>query len=488
MTYQLATALDLAADVVVVGVNNHDQIVGAHLLPETLRQELAGLIDHQALKLALAQVQTVYRSSAPYKIVLVGLGDTAKGTVVAWQKVAKAVGKALVDCPAKNVQWLLTLAATQQTWLRAVVIALASECYQQGHLKQAGAGPCRWPQHIALVGAWSEVAHQGLSEAQAIAQGIQLTKTLADLPGNYCTPRILAERAQAMAQNSQGRLQVEVLDQQQIAALGMGCFLGVSQGSAEPPRLIVFRYTGTVADTAPIVLVGKGVTFDSGGISLKGGGRMDEMKYDMCGAASIFGVMAALVDLQPAVHVCGVIVATENMPSGTALKPGDVLTSMSGLTVEVLNTDAEGRLILADALTYAERFKPKAVIDVATLTGAIIVALGSAASGLMANDDQLSASLVAAGEATGDRLWPLPLWDDYQELIDTPFADVANLGNDEAKSITAACFLQRFATAYPWAHLDIAGTAWTASGKRRMATGRPVAALMEYILTNVVKK
>lgn len=260
----------------------------------------------------------------------------------------------------------------------------------------------------------------------------------------------------------------------------------MSQGSLESPRFIVFKYAGGVPTTDPIVLVGKGVTFDSGGISIKGGSRMDEMKYDMCGAAAIFGVMKALVELQPAIHVCGLIAATENMPSGAALKPGDVITSMSGLTVEVLNTDAEGRLVLADALTYAARFKPKAVIDLATLTGAIIVALGSGASGLMSNNEALAQHLLRAGTMAGDRLWQLPLWDEYQELIDTPFADMANLGNDEAKSITAGCFLARFATEYAWAHLDIAGTAWVAAGKKRAATGRPVATLVEYLLGNVV--
>jgi leucyl aminopeptidase len=266
-----------------------------------------------------------------------------------------------------------------------------------------------------------------------------------------------------------------------MEALGMGSLLAVAQGSAEAPKLITLEYTGDAGKSRPIVLVGKGVTFDSGGISIKPGPGMDEMKFDMCGAASVLGVMKAVASLGLAVNVVGVIPAVENMPDGKAIKPGDVVTSMSGQTIEILNTDAEGRLILCDALTYAARFEPDVVIDIATLTGACVIALGSHASGLLSNHDPLAEELLRAGQHSGDRAWRLPLWDDYQKQLDSNFADMANVGGREAGTITAACFLARYTKAYRWAHLDIAGTAWH-SGKAKGASGRPVPMLMEFIL------
>lgn len=483
MSYQIATQLDRDVNIVVISILNQQHIAAPALMPAPLLAEVETLIDQQGLRLKLGQVQVFYRNAAPQKVILVGLGDNAPLNVLDWQKAAKAVGSALVDSHQPCVAWLLDDAEKSTSLLRALIIAIADAHYQQGQLKKEAPPLMAWPQQITFVGSWANDAAAGVLQGQAIAKGIHLSKTLGDLPANHCTPTILAAKAVALADSSQGRLTVEVLDEQQIKALGMGCLLAVSQGSAEPARFIVFQYAGGVASQAPVVLVGKGVTFDTGGISLKSAGHMDEMKYDMCGAGAVFGVMQALIELQPAVHVCGLIAATENMPGGAAVKPGDVVTSMSGLTVEILNTDAEGRLILADALTYAERFAPKAVINMATLTGAMIVTLGAVASGLMANDQALADALLKAGQVAADRLWQLPLWDEYQELIDTPFADVANLGNDEAKSISAGCFLARFAKAYPWAHLDIAGTAWL-SGKRRIATGRPVATLVEYLLAN----
>lgn len=481
MTYHIATQLETDVDTLIVAVHQQ-QIVGASHLADHLVTEISTLIQHLAVPLKVAQVQVLYRNTAPHKILLVGIQEPAKCTLSMWQKMAKAVGQSLSQGPAQPVAWILDEQAKDHKWLRAMIVAVEQAYYQQGHLKQNPPPPVLRPSALTWVGQWHQTAQQGLSEGQAVAKGIQLAKHLADLPSNHCTPTVLAEQALDLAKRSDGALTVEVLDEQQIQALGMGCLMAVSQGSAQPARFIVFQYSGGVAQQAPVVLVGKGVTFDSGGICIKPAARMDEMKYDMGGAAAVFGVMQALVALRAPVHVCGLVAATENMPSGTAVKPGDVVTSMAGLTVEILNTDAEGRLILADALTYAERFKPKAVIDIATLTGAIIIALGAQASGLMANNQALADALVQAGESTADRLWQLPLWEEYQELIDTPFADVANLGNEEAKSITAACFLARFAKAYPWAHLDIAGTAWTSAGKQRMATGRPVATLMEYLL------
>jgi len=276
-------------------------------------------------------------------------------------------------------------------------------------------------------------------------------------------------------------LECEVLERADMEKLGMRSLLAVAAGSHQPPKLIVLRYRGGATDAKPVVLIGKGVTFDTGGISLKPAAEMDEMKYDMCGAASVLGTLQAVTRLKLPVNLTVVVPATENMPGGGASRPGDIVTSMSGQTIEILNTDAEGRLILCDALTYAERFKPDTVIDVATLTGACVVALGGVASGLFANRDALARELLAAGEDAHDRAWHMPLWDDYQELLKSPFADMGNIGGRWAGAITAACFLSRFTRKFKWAHLDIAGTAWK-SGKDKGATGRPVALLTHFLL------
>ncbi|ADP14907.1 cytosol aminopeptidase [Achromobacter xylosoxidans A8] len=330
-------------------------------------------------------------------------------------------------------------------------------------------------------------AQKGLREGGAIANGMDLTRTLGNLPGNICTPTYLGETAKRLAREFKS-LKVEVLDRKQVEALGMGSFLSVARGSEEALRFIVLRYAGNKtakkaakAAQGPIVLVGKGITFDAGGISLKPAATMDEMKYDMCGAASVLGSFRALAELELPLDVVGLIPACENLPSGKANKPGDVVTSMAGLTIEILNTDAEGRLVLCDALTYAERFKPSAVIDIATLTGACVVALGNVNSGLFSKDDALADALAAAGRQSLDTAWRMPMDDAYQEQLKSNFADLANIGGPPAGAVTAACFLSRFATSYRWAHLDIAGTAWR-GGKDKGATGRPVPLLMQYLL------
>ncbi|AGI25675.1 multifunctional aminopeptidase A [Pseudomonas sp. ATCC 13867] len=326
---------------------------------------------------------------------------------------------------------------------------------------------------------------QGAREAQAIANGMALTRDLGNLPPNLCHPSFLGEQARALGKEYKG-LKVEVLDEKKLRELGMGSFLAVAQGSDQPPRLIVLQYNGAKKkDEAPHVLVGKGITFDTGGISLKPGLGMDEMKFDMCGAASVFGTFRAVLELQLPINLVGVMACAENMPSGGATRPGDIVTTMSGQTVEILNTDAEGRLVLCDALTYVERFKPQSVVDIATLTGACIVALGSNTSGLMGNNDTLVRQLLKAGEVADDRAWQLPLFDEYQEQLDSPFADIANIGGPKAGTITAGCFLSRFAKKYHWAHLDIAGTAWISGGKDKGATGRPVPLLTQYLLDRV---
>jgi len=334
-------------------------------------------------------------------------------------------------------------------------------------------------ENIAIQSTYND-AHE-LLQGRSIASGMRLTRHLGDLPPNICTPTYLAQTAQELA--NEFNLDCEVLEEADMRKLGMGSLLSVSKGSIEAPKLISLSYRGD-GDSKPIVLVGKGVTFDSGGISLKPGAGMDEMKYDMCGAASVLGAMRAIAEIKPKINLTIVVPAVENMPAHNASKPGDVVTSMSGQTIEILNTDAEGRLILCDALTYVEKFNPEVVIDTATLTGAVIVALGKHHCGLMANDQELADDLLTAGKVSLDSAWQLPLDDEYDELLKSNFADMGNIGGREAGTVTAACFLARYTKKYRWAHLDIAGTAWV-SGAKKGATGRPVPLLTQYILDQV---
>jgi leucyl aminopeptidase len=329
-------------------------------------------------------------------------------------------------------------------------------------------------------------AKAALAQAEAIANGMDLTKELGNLSANICTPTYLANTAKKLAKDFD--FDVEVLDRKQLEALKMGSFLSVTNGSEEPPKFIVLKHMGGKSKDAPVVLVGKGITFDTGGISIKPGAAMDEMKYDMCGAASVLGTFRAIGEMNLKLNVIGVIAACENMPSGRATKPGDIVTSMNGLTIEVLNTDAEGRLVLCDALTYAERFKPATVIDIATLTGACIIALGHHNSGLFTRSDDaheaLAGELLAAGKQAGDTAWRLPIEEAYNEQLKSNFADLGNIGTPGGASVTAACFLENFTRNYTWAHLDIAGTAWK-SGGAKGATGRPVPLLTTFLINRV---
>ena len=327
-------------------------------------------------------------------------------------------------------------------------------------------------------------AEEALSQGLAIAEGMSLAKDLGNLPGNICTPTYLAEQAQLMADEL--GLHCQIIEREEMATLGMHSLLSVAKGSHQPPKLIVLQYQGGAAEEKPLLLVGKGLTFDSGGISLKPAAEMDEMKYDMCGGATVLGTMRALALMKLPLNVTALVPATENMPGGAASKPGDVVTTLSGQTVEILNTDAEGRLILCDTLTYAERFDPATVIDVATLTGACVIALGHVATGLFSNSDSLARELQTSGDDAFDRAWHMPLWDDYQDGLKSNFADMANVGARPGGSITAACFLSRFTQKYEWAHLDIAGTAWK-SGTDKGATGRPVPLLTHYLLKRAGK-
>ncbi len=333
-----------------------------------------------------------------------------------------------------------------------------------------------------------EAAQVAVDQGIALADGVDFAKDLGNAPGNICTPSYLADQAKLLVKQAKtAKLKVQVMNERQIAALKMGSFLAVAKGSDQPPRLIVLEYKGGSPKEAPIALVGKGITFDTGGISLKPGPEMDEMKYDMCGAASVLGTFKAAVKMKLPINLVGVIVAAENMPSGKAVKPGDIVTSMSGQTIEILNTDAEGRLILCDALTYVARFKPSTVIDIATLTGACVIALGGHHSGLFTQDTDLANNLRAAGSHIGDPCWHMPLDDEYHDALKSNFADMANIGGRAGGAITAACFLAKFAKGYDWAHLDIAGTAWK-SGAAKGATGRPVPLLTQYLLDQAAQQ
>ncbi|WP_394807944.1 leucyl aminopeptidase [Nitrosomonas sp.] len=364
-----------------------------------------------------------------------------------------------------------------------IVITASSSNYRFDQLKSKPENSPRSLRKLVLcIDSRTELAvcEEALQQSLAIAHGMSLAKDLGNLAPNICTPTYLAKQAKDLAKTH--KLKASVLEEKDMEKLGMGALLAVAQGSEQPAKLIVLEYQGSGKKENPIVLVGKGVTFDTGGISLKPAAEMDEMKFDMSGAGSVLGTLLAIAEMKLPINVVGIIPATENMPGGKATKPGDVVTSMSGQTIEILNTDAEGRLILCDALTYAERYNPKVVIDIATLTGACVIALGNFTTGLISNDDKLAQKLLAAGEQAVDRAWQLPLWDEYQDLLKSNFADIANIGGRAAGTITAACFLSRFTKKYRWAHLDIAGTAWK-SGKEKGSTGRPVPLLTQFLIT-----
>ncbi|ATE59185.1 leucyl aminopeptidase [Thauera sinica] len=423
---------------------------------------------------------------AAERVLLVGLGKHDDFGDKAYRDALAAAAKALSGGAARDAGVLLAdvdvLARAPEWRLQQAARILADGAYRFDALKSGKeAKKERGAKKFTLViaGKVSATLETAMTRGQAVAEGMALAKDLGNLPGNVCTPTHLAETARALGK--QFKFDVDVLDREDIEKLGMGSFLSVARGTHEPPKFIVMHYKGGKGKTKPVVLVGKGITFDTGGISLKPGAEMDEMKFDMCGAASVLGTFKAIARMGLPINVVGLIAATENMPGGRATKPGDVVTSMSGQTIEVLNTDAEGRLILCDALTYAERFKPACVVDIATLTGACVVALGKIPSGLLANDDELAAELLGRGTDSGDRAWQLPLWDEYQDLLKSNFADMGNIGGRYAGTITAACFLARFTKAYKWAHLDIAGTAWV-SGDAKGATGRPVPLLSEFLI------
>jgi leucyl aminopeptidase len=403
----------------------------------------------------------------------------ADGTPKAFHKALGAALALLKPGGSGHVAVWLAGALVQPDHAEALALACAEAAYLYRHTKPSAPPPPRLARATLLVPEGQATqAGAALEQGAHVAAGVTLARELANRPGNHCTPSFLADEARRLAR--QHGCQVQVLGRAQIEKLGMGSFLAVAQGSEEPMKFIVLEYRGAPRRQAPLVLVGKGITFDTGGISLKPAGEMDEMKFDMGGAASVLGTMRAVAGMRARVNLVGLIAACENMPGGRAVKPGDVVTSLSGQTIEILNTDAEGRLILCDALTYAERFKPAAVVDIATLTGACVIALGHLRSGLFSPDDALAAELQQAGDRSLDPCWRMPLDDEYEEGLKSHFADVANVGGRPGGSITAAMFLRRFARKFPWAHLDIAGTAWK-SGAAKGGTGRPVALLTRFV-------
>ena len=416
---------------------------------------------------------------AARRLILVGLG-AAPASSAAWLKALQAAASALKPLAAKQIHLLV---ADGEPFLADLAPrAFGEAAYRYTATRKVEADKAYKVESVHVLSRHPRQAtalKAQLARAEAVQEGVNLTRNLANLPANHCTPTHLGKVAQDLGKRH--GIRVEVLGRSEIERLKMGSFLAVAQGSEQAPRFIVLRYDGAGKKDAPHVLVGKGVTFDTGGISIKPAAEMDEMKYDMAGAASVLGAFEAIARIKPKLNLVGLIPATENMPSGSAIKPGDVVTSMSGQTIEILNTDAEGRLILCDALTYAERFKPASVVDIATLTGACIIALGHINSGLFSADDALADALLQAGRQAQDSCWRMPLSDDYAEGLKTHYADVANIAGRAAGSVTAACFLQRFTKAYRWAHLDIAGTGWK-SGAAKGATGRPVPLLVQYLL------
>jgi leucyl aminopeptidase len=480
--FQRVRANDCAAALAIVGIFEEKMLASACAeFDELCGGQIKALIDAGDLSGKLGSTQLLHRLpglKVP-RLLVVGLGEERKFDAARYLKALRAAAKALKQTAATDaVSYLPELMVPGKDLAWRITQALLITDYQlYRYTATLGKPPAASKLTQVTFSATGE-GSAALARAEAIAAGIAYARELGNLPPNVCTPTYLAEQATGLAQKY-AQLSVQVLEREQMQALGMGALLAVAAGSAQPPKLIAMHWKGG-GDAAPYVLVGKGITFDTGGISIKPSAGMEEMKFDMCGAASVFGVIETVARLGLPINLIGVTPAVENMPDGGACRPSDVVKTMSGQTVEILNTDAEGRLILCDALTWAQQFKPQTIIDIATLTGACVVALGNHATGLMSRDDALADELLKAGEETWDRAWRLPLWEEYGEQLETGFADVANLGGKYAGAITAGAFLARFTEGQRWAHLDIAGSAWEA-GRKGTATGRPVALLVEWL-------
>ena len=466
------TALTRAAQVA-------DKASGGHIAGVLKKGDLSGRTGSSLL------LQSVPHLGAE-RVLLVGLGEQKEFGEGAFRDAIRTAAGALRNLGARDATLAFAdvkVAGRSLPWnVRHAVTGIREAFYRFDVLKtqkKAPAAPLAAVTLAVIGGPLTMQAQGALKEAVATADGIDLAKTLGNMPPNICTPTYLAEEAKKLAREF--KLGFEVLEQRDMVKLGMGALLAVARGSHQPPKLIVLKYMAGASKGKPIVFVGKGITFDTGGISLKPAGEMDEMKFDMSGAGSVLGTIRALAGMRAPVNAIGLIAACENMPGGNATRPGDVVTTLSGQTVEILNTDAEGRLILCDALTYAERFEPDVVVDIATLTGAMVVALGHVATGFFANDNKLAAEIDGAADDAWDRAWRMPLWEDYQEGLRSNFADMANIGGRPGGGITAACFLSRFTRKMRWAHLDVAGTAWK-SGREKGSTGRPVPLLTRFAL------
>ncbi|PID43325.1 MAG: leucyl aminopeptidase [Gammaproteobacteria bacterium] len=494
MNYKIAKTISAKAniDCLVLGVLKQELVSDlGKITDKALGGLLSRALDYGDIKSAAGSTQLVaLPENQPIKrVLLVSNGDQKEVSRQDIHKTLTGCFSALKDINAKKITLPLSefLSGDQSSsrMIRKMVEIAESSIYRFEDFKSEKAPSIKLKEARILIGSNDNTAEasQALKTGLATANAISLTKNLGNLPGNVCTPSYLAQKARELSEKYR-HIKTTVIEEKEMAKLGMGALLSVSAGSRQPAKLIIMEYKGGKAKDKPHVLLGKGITFDSGGISLKPGEAMDEMKYDMCGAATVFGVMQAMAELKPELNITGMVSSAENMPGGKASKPGDIVTTMSGQTVEILNTDAEGRLVLCDALTYAGKFKPASVVDIATLTGACIIALGNQATGLMSNNDDLADELLTAGQNTADRAWRLPIWDEYQTQLDSNFADMQNIGGRPAGSITAACFLSRFCKQFPWAHLDIAGTAWH-SGKAKGATGRPAGLLVEYLLNKL---
>jgi leucyl aminopeptidase len=478
----------LETNCLIVGVFTNRQLTpSAMAIDSSAHQIISNLIERGDIKGKNSETLliNVVPDSPLERVLIVGLGDVDKFSPKLYRKALAAAIKVLKHTQITTLTCTLAeveLKDCDWQWkTRQIVEVFNNALYQYSETKSIKPAVITLQKvAINVPTAAKTLANKGLAQGVAIADAVDLTKFLADLPGNLCTPTFLATQAVKIA-GPFANMSAEILEEADMQRLGMGALLSVSRGSRQPAKLICLNYQGNKTTEKPIVLIGKGLTFDAGGISLKAGTGMDEMKYDMCGGATVISVLQAAAQLQLPLNIIGLVPCSENLPDGDANKPGDIVTSMSGKTIEILNTDAEGRLLLCDTLTYAERFNPEVVIDLATLTGACLVALGRVASGLLGNDDELCEALVTASEKACDSLWRLPLWEEYQEQLKSNFADMANVGGRDAGTITAACFLARFAEDYRWAHLDIAGTAWR-TGTHKGATGRPVPLLMQYLL------
>lgn len=459
----------------------------AKLANKAGKQGISKIIRSEDFTGKLGQTEIVYNPEGlkSKRLLLIGGGEAKKFDGKNAAKMLEAGFKTLFESNASSAHFAiasLTVKDETNAWI-ARRLAQEAECgsyrYTETKSKKGKAVSVKAISLSPIAGTQRKALDTALKTGRIVGAGINRARELGNLPGNICTPTYLANEATKLGEKH-ASLKVKVLGEKQMARLKMGSLLSVSAGSAEEAKLIVMEYKGAKADSKPHVIVGKGVTFDTGGISLKAGAAMDEMKFDMCGAASVVGTMATVAQLKLPVNIVGLVGAVENMPSSTATKPGDIVRSMAGKTIEVLNTDAEGRLVLCDVLTYAERYKPRSVIDIATLTGAAVATFGSHVSAMLSNDDKLAAALIECGQESLDPIWQLPLWEEYQPLLNSNFADIANIGGPRAGTITAACFLSRFTEKFKWAHLDIAGSAWH-SGAQKGATGRPVALLVEYL-------